>query len=309
MSRFFLAIAAVALLVPMFTRGSYRRLFGVRWYWGSLLLSGLALQILVGQIDPPVSGTHQIGFGLLVASYVLIFGFALRNALRKGMAVVATGIAANFLAIVLNQGMAVDVPNDWVSTGGVTTTVKHHPQSADDRAQFLTDIIVIRDLDEVISFGDLILAAGILNMTFHASRKSRRKTKKAPVERNDTMEPTEPLIVDVPAGEREMLVASEDVATEFLELDITDAPPRPPSPIVAGVIEELAELRRAARDRHPSTLYPVHTTPSVGRYPGYEPGDPDESASADDDLERFEHAAVIHISGAGIQGLQREPRA
>jgi hypothetical protein len=294
-SRFFLAIAAVALLVPILTRGSYRRLFGGRWYWGSLLLSGLALQILVGQIDPPVSGTHQIGFGLLIASYVLVFGFALRNALRKGMTVVAIGIAANFLAIVLNQGMAVDVPNDWVATGGVTTTVKHHPQSADDRAQFLTDIIVIRDLDEVISFGDLIMAAGILNLTFHASRKSRRKTKKVPVERNDTAEPTEPLVVDVPAMERELAAASEHVATEFLELDFTDAQPRPPSPIVAGVIEELAELRRAARDRHPSTLYPVRATPLVR-----------ESASADDDLECFEHATVVNISGAGIQGLQRE---
>jgi hypothetical protein len=321
-SRFFLATAGAALILPVLTRGSYRKLLGGRWHWGSLLFFGLALQFAAGLLDPPASGVHRFGFGVLVASYVLVLGFVLRNAVRTGMMIVAIGIAANFVAIVVNQGMPVEVPNDWIATGGVTTTVKHHPATSDDSMRALSDIIVLRDLDEVISFGDLILAAGMLNVTFHASRKPRTLSKRT--KRIAAIQHAETQIVDdEPFVESDPIDANDDHdddhdERDVDEVDLTEAPPKPPSPIVAGVIEELTELRRAARDRHPSAVFGA--LPLVGRYSdaGSEPvsamsGSPQsaspQSASGDNELERFEHATVIHISGAGIQGLQREPGA
>lgn len=314
MSRFFVATALAALAVPLLTRGSYRRLFARRWYWGSLLVAGLVLQAALGRIDAPPDHTHQVGFGLLVASYVLILGFTMRNALRTGMMVVSVGIAANFVAIAVNQGMPVDVPGDWVATGGVTTTVKHHPQASDDQLLFLSDILVIRRFDEVISFGDLILAAGLCNVTFHASRKARRRTKSRARGEAET-----DTTADAAGGRTGTIVEFDDLdnddfdgrdfdnhVDDDIELDLTETPPKPPSPVVAGVIEELTELRRAARGRHPTALFPPAPQPLVGRYSGGEQGG---SASGDDELESFEHATVIHISGAGIQGLQREPGA
>ncbi len=305
MSRFFLGVVLVALLVPLATRGSYRRLFLSRFPWFSLLVGGVALQFLVDRADPPAEGVHQVGWGMLVASYVLVLGFTARNVVKRGMATVAIGIAANFLAILANQGMPVDVPPDWQQHGAAEATVKHHPQAPDDRLLFLSDIIVLRSLDEVISFGDLIMAFGLIDVAFHASRgrRSRTRTGSRP---GETRTATAERPVDEPTEDATMSERAAD--DEWLELDLTDEEPRPPSPVVAGVIEELAALRRAARQRHPSARF-ARRSASVGRGARraseakpeiLEPGVIDET------LEPLEHASVIHISGAGVQRFERE---
>jgi hypothetical protein len=43
-----------------------------------------------------------------------------------------------------------------------------------DHALVLTDIIVLRKLDAVISFGDLIMAFGLVDAAYWASRRARR---------------------------------------------------------------------------------------------------------------------------------------
>ena len=92
------------------------------------------------------------------------------------MAIVLIGVACNATAITVNRGMPVDVPPDWLAKSWVEPTIKHHPQDSDDRLMFLGDIIVLRaPFDAVISFGDLIIAVGLCDVTFHASRKRRRR--------------------------------------------------------------------------------------------------------------------------------------
>src|SRR5262249_8918301 len=113
---------------------------------------------------------------LLVASYALILAFCGRNLIVRGMAVVLIGIAANALAIVVNHGMPVDVPREWIADGTYHPTVKHHARRSDDTLLPLTDIIVLRSpFASVLSFGDLIVAVGIIDVAFHASRPSRRR--------------------------------------------------------------------------------------------------------------------------------------
>jgi hypothetical protein len=166
----------VALLVPLVTSGSYTRLVEKPWRWGSFLAGGLGIQLALDVLPIPESRWHSVGFGLLVVSYVLLLAFCARNALIRGMAVVFIGIALNAVVITVNQGMPVKVPPDWQRDGTIEATIKHHPREAGDQLLVLSDIILLRrPFDTVLSFGDLILAVGLCDVTYHASRRGRRR--------------------------------------------------------------------------------------------------------------------------------------
>ncbi|MCZ7534972.1 MAG: DUF5317 domain-containing protein [Acidimicrobiia bacterium] len=174
-----------ALLVPALTRGSYSRLTE-GWRVFPLLAAGFAIQTALDVFAIPEERWHDLGFGALVASYVLVLGFCAGNLLKRGMSIVLIGVACNALAIILNQGMPVAVPDDWARDGGIETTVKHHPQEPGDRLTALGDMIVLRAPTEtVLSFGDLIMLAGLIDVSFHASRRprSRRRRSTGPVRR------------------------------------------------------------------------------------------------------------------------------
>jgi hypothetical protein len=167
-------VVVVAPLIPLVTRGSYTRLLDVRWNLRSALFAGLAIQIALEYVTIPRAHWHDLGFGLLVASYVLILAFAARNLVLRGMGIVFIGIACNALVITLNQGMPVKLPAEWIGKPSAQATVKHHPQQPDDKLRFLSDIIILkRPLDSVMSFGDLILSVGLFDVAYHASRKRR----------------------------------------------------------------------------------------------------------------------------------------
>jgi hypothetical protein len=170
-----LIAVAIALLVPLVTRGSYRRLLGVEWHLSWLLFAGLAIQIFLEYVELPRDRWHDVGFGLLVASYVLILGFCARNLVIRGMGIVLVGIACNAVVITLNQGMPVKIPADWrTNEMWAEPTVKHHPQQDDDKLRFLSDIIVLEEpYNTVLSFGDLILAVGLIDVAYNASRRPK----------------------------------------------------------------------------------------------------------------------------------------
>jgi hypothetical protein len=168
---------ALALLLPLLTGGSYSRLVMTDWRWSPLLFGGLALQLALEFLPIPETRWDDLGYGLLVASYALILAFCARNLLLRGMAIVLIGVACNALVIVVNQGMPVDVPPDLQDESFVEPTIKHHPQDEDDRLMFLADIIILRSpFAAAISFGDLILAIGLCDVTYHASRKRKPRS-------------------------------------------------------------------------------------------------------------------------------------
>lgn len=177
-----MAVAVVlAMVVPLFTRGSYARLGSVRWPWATLLVLGFGIQVALDVLDLPDDRMHDLGFGALVASYVLIIGWCAANLLKRGMSIVLLGVALNALVITVNQGMPVDVPPAWERDHPVEATVKHHPQGPDDRLVALGDIIVLPPpFDTVLSFGDLIMMVGLVDVTFHASRRPRRRAARRP---------------------------------------------------------------------------------------------------------------------------------
>jgi hypothetical protein len=179
-------VVLAAALVPLLTRGSYRRLAEAPWRWGGLLALGLGLQILLDTHLIHRSSYHSVGFGILVASYVLLVGFCAGNLLVRGMAVVLIGVALNGFIVTIDQGMPVRIPPDW-QQDHVAATVKHHPRVAGDHLLSLTDIIVLRKLDAIVSFGDLIIAFGLVDVSFWASRRARRSPRVAG--RSDDHEP------------------------------------------------------------------------------------------------------------------------
>lgn len=179
MNPLLLAVVA-ALLVPLVTRGSYRRLAAAPWEMPAVLFVGLGLQVLLDLDAVPRERWHDVGFGLLVASYVCIAGFCVVNLDRRGMGVVLVGVLANMAVIVANQGMPVDVPQEWIDDGSYEETVKHHRQEPDDTLLWLSDIILLpAPFDTVISFGDLIIVVGLVDVVYHASRRPRRSGRRA----------------------------------------------------------------------------------------------------------------------------------
>jgi hypothetical protein len=193
-------VVLVAALVPLITRGSYRRLAEAPWRWGGLLALGLGLQLLLDTGIVPKSSWHSVGFGLLVASYVVIAGFCAGNVLVRGMAVVLVGVALNGFIVTIDQGMPVKIPPDWQTSSPVGASVKHHPREGGDHLLALTDIIVLRKLDAVISFGDLIIAFGLVDVTFWASRRARRARVATPLaEKHADAAPVVREVLELPA--------------------------------------------------------------------------------------------------------------
>jgi len=130
-----------------------------------VLLSGLVLQLAAGRIDDGTAVT------LLLLSYLLLVAFALANLAVVGMWLVALGVTLNFAVIALNDGMPVR-PAALVEAGvtgpeEVATfqpAGQRHIEGIGDRLTVLADVVPVRPLREVLSFGDLILAVGVADV-------------------------------------------------------------------------------------------------------------------------------------------------
>lgn len=129
-----------------------------------------------------LGATPSAAVVLIVSSYAALLAFALANLRLTGMAVVALGLGLNALVIVANDGMPVD-PRAVVSTGlarpgelaAIELGAGRQWQEPDDRLAVLGDIVPVAVLDEVVSFGDLVLAAGLANVGFRLLRPAGRR--------------------------------------------------------------------------------------------------------------------------------------
>lgn len=172
----------VALLVVPLTGGRLRQLgrIHLRRVW--LLFAGLGLQILLEVINLPKARYDDVGLAILLASYVLIIGFGLSNLLLTGMGVITVGIAMNAFVIALNQGMPYRAPVGVKAE----TTVKHRPEKFDDVLPQLGDYIPLGSpVDASISFGDIVIAVGLVDLCFRATRRPRRSRSRGPASPED----------------------------------------------------------------------------------------------------------------------------
>lgn len=169
------AIVAAILIVPL-TGGRYRQLGRIRLRRPWMLFAGLAIQIVLEYVDLPRARYDDLGLALLLLSYVFVIGFGLSNLLLAGMGVITVGVALNGFVIALNQGMPYRVPEGVKAE----VTVKHRPQKPDDVLPALGDSIAIGSpVDAAFSFGDIIIAVGLVDLTYRASRRPRRSRRRS----------------------------------------------------------------------------------------------------------------------------------
>lgn len=174
----YLGTIVLAALVVAVTRGSFRRLghIELRAIW--LLLLALAIQVALEFVTMSEERMDDAGFGLLMLSYVLILAFCVANRRTSGLLVVAIGVTLNILVIGFNQGMP--TKDEVVTRNGreiripIERTVKHRPEMPDDKLAFLSDRITLGVANQYFSIGDLVIALGIIDVCFEASRRPRR---------------------------------------------------------------------------------------------------------------------------------------
>jgi uncharacterized protein DUF5317 len=177
--RFTLIALGIGFVLALALGGRPRNLAGRSFSWWLLLPAGLALQVVASQ-------THgsTAPLVLLLASYGCLVGFATANLRLTGMWMVVLGFLMNALVIGVNHGMP--VRRSALRTVGVNASVqsvKHHAERPSDKLTFLADIIPVTPLGEVLSFGDVILAVGVIDVLVNLMRPPKRRERESDLAR------------------------------------------------------------------------------------------------------------------------------
>jgi|GEM_PF-1679367 len=166
-----LVIIAFALIAVLITNGSLKKLFTTHFshVWALVFVLAGHLAILFAPI--PESQNDTVGLGILLGTYVFLFGFCIANLDKFGMYFVLAGSICNALVIGLNKGMPV------TTSGGfeVEETIKHQAATNNDLLPWLGDILPINAVSVAISVGDILIALGILSICVVSSRKDKKQ--------------------------------------------------------------------------------------------------------------------------------------
>jgi hypothetical protein len=180
MAQSYLVVAlAVGLVLGLLLGGRPRYLAQKHFRWWLLLPLGVVLQLVVEADGVPAPQA------LLLVSYVYLLIFCAANLRHVGMGVILIGIALNAFVIAVNGGMPVRekaVRQARIAHAGETVRidqVKHHLEEPGDRFMVLADIIPVRPIREVLSFGDLILSVGVADLLVHLLRPVGRTRRTA----------------------------------------------------------------------------------------------------------------------------------
>jgi hypothetical protein len=184
----FLALAVLLGLVAGKLRGGSGSEIAARdLRWVTLLMLGLAAHLLTSGLDLADASIP------LVLSYVLLGAFAVANLRVTGMPIFLVGLALNFAPLVVNDGMPVR-PEAVVAANvaspadldAVDLGAGRHLETSDDAIRVLGDIVPIAPLRAIVSFGDLILAAGLADVVANLMLPSRRRQRRLPERRGRT---------------------------------------------------------------------------------------------------------------------------
>lgn len=183
--RFTAAAIVLGLAAGLLAGGRPGAAAGPRLRWWPVLVVGAAAQLLPEVVEV----TEGAAFAAVVVSYAALIAFAAANLRVAGMPVVLLGLTLNLAVILPNGGMPVQA--EAVAKAGIAPRAeaaaldygaKRHLATPDDRLTFLGDVVPVRPLREVLSFGDLVLAAGVAGVAFRLLRpRAVRAGAPAPV--------------------------------------------------------------------------------------------------------------------------------
>lgn len=205
----FTVLAVVAgIALGLLFGGRFANLTGRTLRAWPLLPAGAVLQALPEVID------LQVGFFLVVLSYLLLLAFAVANMHLVGMPVVLIGLALNITVMAANAGMPVRA--DAIVAAGIAEAdevasldygAKRHLEDDDTRLAWLGDIVPVPGIAEVLSFGDLVMMFGVADLVARLLRPVRRARRTVPPSAALTVAPAAPsqpreALVDLVAVER-----------------------------------------------------------------------------------------------------------
>jgi hypothetical protein len=170
----------VALLLGWLTGGSLDRL-------GSLPLRsrGLVFGAFLAQAVGTVVGGPFYPLGLVLSAGLVVW-FLAHNRGVRGTGLVAIGLFCNALVVGLNGAMPVSA--DAAGRAGTTTQhiligddPRHELADSHTRLRFLGDVVPVRApwRPEVVSPGDILLAAGLAQLVLLGMRTGRGRPKHA----------------------------------------------------------------------------------------------------------------------------------
>jgi hypothetical protein len=180
---FLFVTLAVALGIALVTGGRLRNIAATQLRRPSVLAAAVGIQLVLEVLHPTRGTVGRLASALLVVSYVLLLVFCAANLRLRGLAVVAVGIALNGAVIALNSGMPIRAPE-----AAVETTTKHHAERPSDRLTFLGDIILVPALRQSLSFGDLIMLVGLVDVLFHCSRNPATRRRVSSMQTGSAVE-------------------------------------------------------------------------------------------------------------------------
>jgi Family of unknown function (DUF5317) len=171
---FLFVTLAVAVGLALVTGGRLRNIAATELRYPGILAVAVGIQLALEVVHPTRGTAGHLASALLVVSYVFLLLFCAANFRLRGLAVVAVGIALNGAVISLDRGMPIRAPR-----AAVETTVKHHAERPSDKLEPLGDIILVPALRQSLSFGDLIMMVGLVDVLFHCSRNPATRRRVA----------------------------------------------------------------------------------------------------------------------------------
>jgi len=169
--RFTLIAVGVGFTLALVLGGRFSNLKGRTLRLWFLLPLGLALQLAAVGSAGPTSP-----FLLVLGGFACLFAFAVANLGVTGFWMIALGLCLNALAIGLNHGMPIG-RKALAHTGNNASVyvALHHEQRSSDKLLILGDVVPISPIGEIVTFGDLILAVGLVDVIVHLMRPAKRR--------------------------------------------------------------------------------------------------------------------------------------
>ncbi|MFL5766933.1 MAG: DUF5317 family protein [Actinomycetota bacterium] len=188
--RLVLLTLPIGVLVGLLLRGRIGRLASLPVRAPLLAAAGIAFQFV------PATGT--LGAILLVASFLFLCAFAVRNLRLPGFPLILLGLVLNLTVIAVNNGMPV-TRHALVRSGQESTFrdlrdaggSKHHLASSQDQLLPLADVLALPPpVSQAISVGDIATHAGIVWLiVWGMLRVPTAPATQAPAEDDDRPEP------------------------------------------------------------------------------------------------------------------------
>ena len=149
---------------------------------------------LLFQFAAVSSAGHTWPFVLVLLGFASLFGFAVANLAITGFWMIALGLFLNAFVIGLNHGMPIG-KKALAHTGNYASVYPalHHVQRSSDKLLILGDVVPISPIGEIVTFGDLVLAVGIVDVLVHLMAPPKRKRDEDDEEENRLL----PLLDDV----------------------------------------------------------------------------------------------------------------